>query len=73
MAGINPSEISISFTPADSDIYREEENIIVVAISGERIFRKPLSDEKVEVLCENLAEAFSFLAEDGVVDVDYKC
>ncbi|ELP5901878.1 hypothetical protein QTV49_003879 [Vibrio vulnificus] len=72
MAGINPSEINISFTPEDSDIHREEENIIVVAISGGKIFKKPLSEDSLEQLCENLSEAFSFLAEDGVVDVDFK-
>lgn len=72
MSGINPSEINISFTPADSEIHREEENIIVVAISGEKIFKKGLSEESLDELCENLSEAFSFLAEDGVVDVNFK-
>ena len=72
MARINPSEININFTPEDSNIHREEENIILVAISGEKIFKKPLSEESLGKLCENLAEAFSFLSEDGVVDVDFK-
>lgn len=72
MAGINPSEINISFIPADSDIHREEENIIMVAISGEKIFKKALSDESLEELCDKLSEAFSFLAEDGVVDISFR-
>ena len=69
---INPTEINISFTPIEDEVYHTEENIIVVALSGGKLLKNSLTEEQMEELCENLAEAFSFLAVDGVVDVDCK-
>ena len=71
MSNVNISEINISFTPLISDIHREEEKILVVAISGESLFKSVLNDEQADQLSENLEEAFSFLAEDGLVDIDF--
>lgn len=72
MSGVPVTEINVSFTPANIEIHREEESIIIVAISGEKLFKSPIIDEQLTMLSENLEEAFSFLAEDGIVDVDFK-
>ncbi|MCY9861286.1 hypothetical protein OTK49_01995 [Vibrio coralliirubri] len=67
---VNPTEINISFTSINDDVYHTEERIIVVALCGGKLFKSNMTEEQVSELRENLADAFSFLAVDGVVDVE---
>ncbi len=72
MSIMSPSEISISFTPNSSELHREEEMILMVPISGGSLFNFSLQEEDLDTLIRNLEDAFSFLAEDGIVEIEFK-
>ena len=67
---VAPKEIRISFYSAEGSVHQREENILITALGGTgKILNKEISQEQMDELISNLEDAFSFLAEDGDVDI----